>query len=102
MLSLPQEEQDIVALVRGFVDRDVRPVARELEHANEYPDRLIEQMKELGIFGLAVPEPYGDVQVSVPCYVLIAEELARGWMRPAASTSSTGPRPGSPAPAGRA
>jgi alkylation response protein AidB-like acyl-CoA dehydrogenase len=80
MISLPQEEQDIVALVHEFVDRDVRPVVRELEHADEYPAKLIEQMKELGIFGLAIPEPYGDVQVSVPCYVLITEELARGWM----------------------
>jgi alkylation response protein AidB-like acyl-CoA dehydrogenase len=80
MMSLPQEEQDIVAVVHDFVDRDVRPVVRELEHANEYPGKLIDQMKELGIFGLAVPEPYGDVQVSVPCYVLITEELARGWM----------------------
>jgi alkylation response protein AidB-like acyl-CoA dehydrogenase len=80
MMSLSQEEQDIVATVREFVDREVRPVVREMEHANEYPAKLIEQMKELGIFGLAVPEPYGDVQVSVPCYVLITEELARGWM----------------------
>jgi alkylation response protein AidB-like acyl-CoA dehydrogenase len=80
MISLPQEEQDIVALVHDFVDREVRPVARELEHANEYPAKLIDQMKELGIFGLAIPAPYGDVQVSVPCYVLITEELARGWM----------------------
>ncbi len=69
-----------MALVHEFVDRDVRPVVREMEHANEYPAKLIEQMKELGIFGLAIPEPYGDVQVSVPCYVLITEELARGWM----------------------
>jgi alkylation response protein AidB-like acyl-CoA dehydrogenase len=80
MMSLSQEEQDIVATVREFVDREVCPVVREMEHANEYPAKLIEQMKELGIFGLAVPEPYGDVQVSVPCYVLVTEELARGWM----------------------
>jgi alkylation response protein AidB-like acyl-CoA dehydrogenase len=80
MMSLSQEEQDIVATVGEFVDREVRPVVREMEHANEYPAKLIEQMKQLGIFGLAVPEPYGDVQVSVPCYVLITEELARGWM----------------------
>jgi alkylation response protein AidB-like acyl-CoA dehydrogenase len=80
MMSLSREEQDIVATVREFVDREVCPVVREMEHANEYPAKLIEQMKELGIFGLAVPEPYGDVQVSVPCYVLVTEELARGWM----------------------
>jgi alkylation response protein AidB-like acyl-CoA dehydrogenase len=80
MATLTQDELDIVATVKDFVDREVRPVVRELEHANEYPEKLIEQMKQLGIFGLAVPEPYGEVQVSMPCYVLITEELARGWM----------------------
>jgi alkylation response protein AidB-like acyl-CoA dehydrogenase len=70
----------VVAVVKEFVDREVRPVARELEHANEYPERLIEQMKRLGIFGLAIPEPYGHAPVSMPCYALVTEELARGWM----------------------
>ena len=65
--------------MREFVDREVRPVARELEHGGEYPGKLIDQMKQLGIFGLAIPEPYGDVQVSMPCYAMITEELARGW-----------------------
>jgi alkylation response protein AidB-like acyl-CoA dehydrogenase len=77
---LSEEEQSIVDTVRDFVDREVRPVVRELEHANTYPERLIEQMKELGIFGLAVPEPYGEVAVSTPCYVQVTEQLARGWM----------------------
>ena len=79
-MALSQDEQDIVRVVREFVDREVRPVARDLEHAGEYPGKLIDQMKELGIFGLAIPEPYGDVQVSMPCYAMITEELARGWM----------------------
>jgi alkylation response protein AidB-like acyl-CoA dehydrogenase len=78
--DLSPEEQAIVEVVRDFVDRDVRPAARELEHANTYPEALIEQMKRLGIFGLAIPEPYGDVQVSTPCYAMVTEELARGWM----------------------
>jgi alkylation response protein AidB-like acyl-CoA dehydrogenase len=77
---LTGDEQEIVAAVRDWVDREVRPVVREMEHANEYPERLIEQMKEMGIYGLAVPEPYGEVRVSTPCYVLVTEELARGWM----------------------
>jgi alkylation response protein AidB-like acyl-CoA dehydrogenase len=80
MTSLTPEEQSILGTVREFVDRDVRPVARDLEHENTYPEKLIEQMKQLGIFGLAIPEPYGDVRVSVPCYALITEELSRGWM----------------------
>jgi alkylation response protein AidB-like acyl-CoA dehydrogenase len=58
----------------------VRPVVRELEHANTYPEALIGQMKELGVFGLVVPAPYGDVQVSTACFALVTEELARGWM----------------------
>ncbi|HKD99295.1 MAG TPA: acyl-CoA dehydrogenase family protein, partial [Micromonosporaceae bacterium] len=78
--SLTDDERAVIAVVRDFVDRDVRPVARDLEHANEYPERLIEQMKRLGVFGLAIPEPYGHAPVGVPCYALVTEELARGWM----------------------
>lgn len=80
MTRLSNEEQAIVATVREWVDREVRPVVRDLEHANTYPEDLIEQMKEMGIFGLAIPEPYGDAPVSMPCYVAVTEELARGWM----------------------
>ncbi|MGH3760607.1 acyl-CoA dehydrogenase family protein [Actinophytocola sp.] len=77
---LSPEEQSIVDTVRDFVDREVRPVARELEHADTYPEALIEQMKRLGVYGLAIPEPYGEVAVSTPCYVAVTEQLARGWM----------------------
>ncbi|GAB4008910.1 acyl-CoA dehydrogenase family protein [Nocardioides ultimimeridianus] len=80
MSTLSPEEREIVALVREWIDRDVRGSVQELEHANEYPEKWIEQMKELGIYGLAIPEPYGDVAVSMPCYVEITAELARGWM----------------------
>jgi alkylation response protein AidB-like acyl-CoA dehydrogenase len=78
--GLSAEEQAVVATVADFVDRDVRPVVRELEHANEYPENLIAQMKALGIYGLAIPEPYGDAPVSTPCYAEVTAELARGWM----------------------
>jgi len=77
---MTEEETEIVALVAGFVDREVRPVARELDHTNTYPGKLIDQMKEMGVFGLAVPEPWGETQVSAQCYALVTEELARGWM----------------------
>jgi alkylation response protein AidB-like acyl-CoA dehydrogenase len=80
MTVLSAEEQTIIETVRHFVDRQVRPVARDLEHANEYPGHLIDQMKELGIFGLAIPEPWGEAPVSMPCYALLTAELARGWM----------------------
>lgn len=75
-----EDERFIVRTVRDFVDNDVKPVAQELEHANTYPEALIERMKQLGVFGLAIPEEYGGTPVSTPCYVLITEELARGWM----------------------
>jgi len=78
--TLSSDERAIVGTVREFVDREVRPVVRELEHANEYPEKLIEQMKRMGIFGLAIPEPWGDAPVSMPCYALVTAELARGWM----------------------
>ncbi|GAA3236575.1 acyl-CoA dehydrogenase family protein [Pseudonocardia petroleophila] len=70
----------MIATVREFVEREVRPVVRELEHADTYPEDLIEQMKQLGVFGLAVPEPWGEAPVSMPCYALVTAELARGWM----------------------
>ena len=84
-LELDEEETAIVGVVRDFVDREVRPVVRELEHADTYPERLIGQMKELGIFGLAIPAPWGEVSVSAPCYAAVTEELARGWMSLAGS-----------------
>jgi alkylation response protein AidB-like acyl-CoA dehydrogenase len=80
MTGLSTEELAIIDTVRQFVDRQVRPVARELEHANTYPGHLIDQMKELGIFGLAIPGPWGEAPVSMPCYALLTAELARGWM----------------------
>jgi alkylation response protein AidB-like acyl-CoA dehydrogenase len=80
MDGLSDEEADIVSVVREFVDRDVRPVVRELEHTNTYPEALIEQMKALGVFGLAIPEPWGETKVSAQCYAAVTEELARGWM----------------------
>ncbi len=80
MDNLSAEETAIVELVRDWVTHEVRPVAHELEHANAYPEMLIEQMKQLGIFGLAIGEPWGESRVSLPCYVLVTEELARGWM----------------------
>lgn len=77
---LTDEESILVETVRLFVDREVKPTVRDVEHANTYPEAWIEQMKHLGIYGLAIPEEYGGNPVSMPCYVLITQELARGWM----------------------
>ncbi|MGN6131444.1 MAG: acyl-CoA dehydrogenase family protein [Nocardioidaceae bacterium] len=80
MSDISDTEQEIVALVADFVDKEVRPAVHELEHSNTYPEDLIEKMKEMGVFGLAIPEPYGDFAVSTRCYAMVTEELARGWM----------------------
>ncbi|MCV7220646.1 acyl-CoA dehydrogenase family protein [Mycolicibacterium elephantis] len=74
------EETMLVETVRTFIDRDVKPQVREVEHANAYPEAWIEQMKRIGIYGLAIPEEYGGSPVSMPCYVEVTQELSRGWM----------------------
>jgi len=74
------EEIMLVETVRAFIDRDVKPTVRDVEHANEYPEAWIAQMKRIGIYGLAVPEEYGGSPVSTRCYVLVTQELSRGWM----------------------
>jgi alkylation response protein AidB-like acyl-CoA dehydrogenase len=79
-VTLAAEEQTFVDTIARFVDNDVRPVARELEHSNTFPAQLVEQMRALGIFGLVIPERYGGNPVSTPCFALVAAELARGWM----------------------
>src|SRR5262245_6273621 len=87
-MTLSPEEQSIVDVVSSFVDTSVRPVVRELEHADEYPTALIDAMKELGVFGLLAPSEYGGVDVSAACFALVAAELARGWMSLAGAMGS--------------
>ena len=79
-IDLTEEETAVVELVRDWVNKQVKPVVRELEHTNTYPKDLIEQMKSMGIYGLAIPEPWGEASVSTPCYAAVTAELARGWM----------------------
>ncbi|QLL07907.1 acyl-CoA dehydrogenase family protein [Mycobacterium vicinigordonae] len=79
-IELDDDEAMLVATVRAFIDRDVKPTVREVEHANAYPQQWIEQMKRIGIYGLAIEEEYGGSPVSMPCYVQVTQELARGWM----------------------
>jgi len=73
------EQAEIVAAVREFVDRDVIPVASELEHADEFPTALVETMKQLGLFGMTIPEEYGGLGLGIDTYALIQMELSRGW-----------------------
>lgn len=77
---LNEEETLLVETVRAFIDRDVRPAVRDVEHANAYPEAWIEQMKRIGVYGLAIPEEFGGTPVSMPCYVEVTQELSRGWM----------------------
>jgi alkylation response protein AidB-like acyl-CoA dehydrogenase len=78
--ELSPEEETIVEAVASWVDREVRPLARDLEHGDTYPGDLIDQMKAMGVFGLAIPEPWGESSVSGRCYARVTEEIARGWM----------------------
>ena len=78
--ELNDDEEMLVATVRAFIDRDVKPTVRDVEHANTSPAAWIEQMKRIGVYGLAIPEDYGGSPVSMPCYVQVTQELARGWM----------------------
>jgi alkylation response protein AidB-like acyl-CoA dehydrogenase len=80
MGDLSPEETEMVATVARFVDDEVRPRVRDVEHANEYPEAWIETMKALGVYGLVIPENYGGSAVSTSCFAVITEELARGWM----------------------
>ncbi|MFC8503894.1 acyl-CoA dehydrogenase family protein [Pedococcus sp. NPDC057267] len=78
--GLTEEQTELVKLVREFVDEQIIPVAQQLEHADEYPTEIVEGMKEMGIFGLMIPEEYGGLGESLLTYALVVEEIARGWM----------------------
>ena len=74
------EQRQIVGTIREWVDREVIPVASEYEHADRFPEPLVEQMKELGLFGVTIPEEYGGLGLDLQTYALIQVELSRGWM----------------------
>src|SRR5680860_1283298 len=78
--GLSDEQAELLKLVREFVDEQIIPVAMELERKDEYPTQIVEGMKEMGIFGLMIPEEYGGLGESLLTYALCVEEIARGWM----------------------
>ena len=78
--GLTDIQEEIVKTVRQFVNDKILPVATELEHQDEYPTEIVEGLKELGIFGLMIPEEYGGLGESLLTYALVVEEIARGWM----------------------
>jgi len=76
----PEIRQELVDTVRRFIAREVIPVATEMEHADAYPERIVEQMKELGLFGVTIPTEYGGLGLDLLTYIGVVEELAYGWM----------------------
>ena len=78
-MSAATEQREIVATIREWVDRQVIPVASELEHADEFPAKLVAQMRELGLFGVTIPEEHGGLGLEIDTYALIVIELSRGW-----------------------
>ena len=78
--GLTEDQTEILKAVRTFVEEQIIPVATELEHADEYPQEIVDGLKELGIFGLTIPEEYDGLGESLLTYALCVEEIARGWM----------------------
>ena len=79
-IGLTEFQTEILDTVRTFVDREIIPNAQELEHSDTYPQAIVDQMREMGLFGLMIPEEYGGLGESLLTYALCVEELARGWM----------------------
>ncbi|MDN6135459.1 MAG: acyl-CoA dehydrogenase family protein [Brevibacterium sp.] len=79
-MAVSTEEQMMIDTVAEFIDHDVKPHVNRVEHADEYPEKWIQTMKDMGIYGLAIDEPWGMGKVSTEAYALITQELARGWM----------------------
>ena len=78
--GLTEIQGDIIAAIRDFVDKEILPYATELEHKDEYPADIVDGLKDLGVFGLMIPEEYGGLGESLLTYALVVEEIARGWM----------------------
>src|SRR4051794_38502663 len=78
--DLTDIQREILSTVRSFVDKEIIPHAQELEHGDIYPQEIVDRLKELGVFGLMIPEEYGGLGESLLTYALAVEEIARGWM----------------------
>src|SRR3954466_2076795 len=74
------EQRAITEMVRQFVDNEVLPIAEEYDHEDKFPDEVVEQMRELGLFGVTIPEEYGGMGLDLTTYAMIVEELSRGWI----------------------
>jgi alkylation response protein AidB-like acyl-CoA dehydrogenase len=80
-IDAPTDEQRaIIEMVRQFTDEQILPQAEHYDHEDLYPEPIVEQMKELGLFGITVPEEYGGLGLDLTTYTMVVEELARGWI----------------------
>jgi alkylation response protein AidB-like acyl-CoA dehydrogenase len=80
LIELTEDQRQIRKMVREFVEQEVYPVAEEMEARDEFPEKIVEQMKEMGLFGLTVPEEHGGAGMDLMTYALVVAELSRGWM----------------------
>ncbi|MEO7194467.1 MAG: acyl-CoA dehydrogenase family protein [Pseudonocardiaceae bacterium] len=78
--GLTEVQREILATVKTFVDKEIIPVAQELEHTDTYPRAIVDGMREMGLFGLTIAEEYGGLGESLLTYALVVEQIARGWM----------------------
>jgi alkylation response protein AidB-like acyl-CoA dehydrogenase len=78
--DLTDEQKAITEMVRQFADNEIIPVAEEYDHEDKFPEGIVEQMKELGLFGVTIPEEYGGMGLDLTTYAMIVEELSRGWI----------------------
>jgi alkylation response protein AidB-like acyl-CoA dehydrogenase len=74
------EQRAITEMVRQFVDGEVIPIAEEHDHEDKFPEAVVEQMRELGLFGVTIPEEHGGMGLDLTTYAMIVEELSRGWI----------------------
>ncbi|MFL5975303.1 MAG: acyl-CoA dehydrogenase family protein, partial [Solirubrobacterales bacterium] len=74
------EQKAITEMVHQFVDEQIIPQAEHYDAADEFPEPIVEQMKELGLFGVTIPEDYGGMELDLTTYAMIVEELSRGWI----------------------
>ncbi|HEY3193273.1 MAG TPA: acyl-CoA dehydrogenase family protein [Solirubrobacterales bacterium] len=78
--EMTDEQKAIVEMVRSFADNEIIPNAEEFDHEDKFPEAIVEQMKELGLFGVTIPEEYGGMGLDLTTYAMIVEELSRGWI----------------------
>jgi alkylation response protein AidB-like acyl-CoA dehydrogenase len=78
--ELNEDQRDFQRTMRDFVDKEIKPVASEMERSGEYPTEIVDKLKEMGLFGMTIPEEYGGLDLDAVSFAIVFEEIARGWM----------------------